>query len=76
MAAVVESRAGEIELLKQKRDELRERLIAIERDYRQGLSADSEERAVQLENADVLTGIAKSTAEELDRIETKLRELA
>ncbi len=55
-----------------KRDELRDRLVAIEKDYRQGLDADSEERAVQLENAEVLDGIAKATQAELDRIEKEL----
>ena len=61
-------------LLKQ-RDSLRKRLEAIEKDYKQGLSADSEERAVQLENADVLEGIAKATAEELQLIEDQLSKL-
>ena len=59
-----------------KREELRERLDAISRDIRQGLDADSEERAVQLENAEVLDGIAKATAEELARIEQQLAELS
>jgi len=58
-----------------KRDELRERLEAIERDYRQGLDADSEERAVQLENAEVLDGIARAAREELERIEKELAAL-
>lgn len=61
--------------LKAKRDELKQRLIDIEADYKRGLSADSEERAQQLENAEVLEGIAKSTAEELTRIEEKLADL-
>jgi len=59
--------------LKQKRDELRERLTAIENDYRKGLDADSEERATQLENADVLNEIARTTQEELDRIENEIK---
>jgi hypothetical protein len=58
-----------------KRDELRERLEAIERDYRQGLDRDSEEQAIQLENAEVLDGIARATRDELDNIEKKLAEL-
>lgn len=65
----------EITELKKKRDELRTRLEAIEQDYRSGLSADSEEQATQLENAEVLAGIAKSTAEEIERIEARLQEL-
>lgn len=66
----------EIAGLRKKRDELRERLEAIERDYRQGLERDTEEQAIQLENADVLAAIARSTAEELDRIEARLAELS
>jgi hypothetical protein len=58
-----------------KRDELLARLKEINRDYRQGLEADSEERAIQLENADVLEGIAKATVEELERIEELLKKL-
>ena len=60
----------------EKRDELRSRLEAIEKDYRQGLDADAEEQAIQLENAEVQEAIAKSTAEELQRIEEKLAKLA
>ena len=63
--------------LTEKRDALRARLEAIEKDYRQAqlLDADSEERAQQLENAEVLAGIARATADELRRIEDKLAEL-
>jgi len=68
--------ANEKQQLIVKRDALRDRLDAIERDYRQGLDADSEEQAVQLENAEVLEGIAKSTSEELQRIEERLAELS
>lgn len=62
------------ELIK-KRDELRARLQKIENDYRQGLDADAEERAQQLENAEVQAGIARATAEELARIEKQLADL-
>jgi len=62
--------------LQAKRDELIERLASINKDYRQGLDPDSEERAVQLENAEVLDGIAKATQEELNRIEDELADLA
>ena len=65
----------EITALQNKRDELRARLEAIEKDYRQGLERDTEEQAIQLENADVLAAIARSTAEELDRIEARLLQL-
>lgn len=62
-------------LLTKKRDELRSRIDAIEKDYRQGLDADSEERAVQLENAEVQEAIAKAASEELQRIEEELAKL-
>lgn len=58
------------------REALRERLEAINEDYRKGLSADSEEQAIQLENAEVLEGIAKAAAEELERIEQRLANLS
>jgi RNA polymerase-binding transcription factor DksA len=55
------------------RDELRARLEAIRRDFRQALDADSQERAIELENREVLEGIARATAAELERIEQRLR---
>ncbi|MDH5436404.1 MAG: hypothetical protein OEX83_06555 [Gammaproteobacteria bacterium] len=58
-----------------KRDELRARLESIEQDYRRGLDADSKERAVQLENAEVLTGISKAISEELQQVEEQLAKL-
>ena len=67
---------NEKEQLIEKRNELRARLESIEKDYRQGLDSDLEEQAIQLENAEVQEGIAKSTAEELQRIEEKLANLA
>jgi anaerobic ribonucleoside-triphosphate reductase len=65
----------EIAELRLQRNALRDRLEAIEKDYKSGLSADSEEQAIQLENADVLEGIAKVTAEELSQVEARLAEL-
>lgn len=62
--------------LTKKRDELRLRLESIEKDYRQGLDADLGEQAVQLENAEVQEAIAKTTSEELQRIEEKLAKLS
>ena len=58
-----------------KRDELRARIDKIEADYRNGLDADSEEQAQQLENAEVLEGIARAASEELQRIEKELEDL-
>ncbi|MDH5259006.1 MAG: hypothetical protein OEX07_13410 [Gammaproteobacteria bacterium] len=65
----------EIASLVKTRDELRQRLADIEKDYKQGLDADAEERAIQLENAEVLEGIAKAASEELQRVEEKLAKL-
>jgi RNA polymerase-binding transcription factor DksA len=61
--------------LLRRRDELRKRLEAIKKDYAQGLDPDFEEQAVQLENAEVLEGIAKATAAELERVERELAKL-
>jgi len=66
---------SEKEKLLARKDELKKRLEAIEQDYKQGLDADAEERALQLENAEVLDGIAKATAEELEQVEKQLAEL-
>jgi RNA polymerase-binding transcription factor DksA len=60
----------------EKRDELRARLEAIRKDVRRGLEADFEERAIQLENDEVLAGIAKATAAELESVEERLARLA
>jgi hypothetical protein len=58
-----------------RRKELQDRIAAIEADYKTGLDADSEERAMQLENAEVLEGIGKAAADELAQIEERLQEL-
>jgi len=68
-------RTNQIASLTEKREELRQRLNDIENDYKQGLDPDSEERAVQLENAEVLEGIAKAASEELQKIEEQLAAL-
>lgn len=75
MTQIKKTTEQEIAALKQQREELRARLASIEKDYRAGLSADAEEQAVQLENADVLAGIAKATADELARVEARLEKL-
>ncbi len=66
---------NEKEQLITRRDELRTRLDSIEKDYRQGLDSDSEEQAIQLENAEVQEAIAKAASEELQVIEEKLAKL-
>jgi len=60
-------------LLERKR-ELLERLNKIRADIGRGLDKDSSERAVELENAEVLNEIAKVTEEELEKVETELQQ--
>lgn len=76
MTQVDKDKADERAELQKRSEELRQRLAKIEQDYRQGLAADSEEQSIQLENAEVLDGIARATAEELERIEARLAELS
>mgnify|MGYP006969526291 CR=1 FL=1 len=64
-----------IGVLEAKRQVLMDRLEAINQDYRRGLDADSEERAQQLENAEVLEGIAEVTMTELEKINQELLRL-
>lgn len=61
--------------LLEKRKTLSERLEAIKRDISSGLDRDSEERAIQLENADVLNEICRVTIEELARVDNELSRL-
>lgn len=65
----------EIEQLMEERKKLRSKLDAIEEDYRKGLAADSDDRAIELENADTLEGIARAVADELEKVENRLSEL-
>jgi len=61
--------SSDYDKLLEKRDALRARLESIKQDYKAGLSADFSEQAVELENRDVLNEIARTTEEELERIE-------
>ena len=72
-----ESKKNQVNIaqLKKERDRLRQKLAAIEADYRKGLEPDSEDQAIELENADVLEGIARATAEELEKVEKSLSEI-
>lgn len=72
---MTEEKSTEKQQLLERKQELQGRIEAIEQDYRKGLDADSEERAVQLENAEVLDGISKAAAEELEQVEKRLEEL-
>jgi RNA polymerase-binding transcription factor DksA len=62
------------ELLK-KRKELMDRIDNIQADYRRGLDADSEERAVQLENRETLYEIERVCLEEIAKIDEQLKTL-
>jgi RNA polymerase-binding transcription factor DksA len=76
MTGQEQQRAGdEKAALIEKRDELRARLEAIRADVRKGLEPDLEERAIQLQNDEVLEGIAAATAAELEKVEARLAEL-
>jgi len=59
--------------LEAKRKVLLERLEKIKKDTAQRLDTDSSERAVELENAEVLNEINRVTREELEKIEELLR---
>lgn len=63
------------EQLIQKRKELQDRLGSITEDYKRGLSADSEERAQELENRETLQEIERVTREEIAKINEKLNNL-
>lgn len=64
-----------LDWLKNRKIELEQRIAAIKRDYAQGLSADSSEQAIELENAEVLAEIQRLAVEELAHIEVELRRL-
>jgi RNA polymerase-binding transcription factor DksA len=76
MADAEDELAAEKTRLLARREALRARLEAIKQDIRQGLESDSEERATQLANAEVLEAIARSTAEDLERVEQRLARLS
>ena len=52
--------------------ELTQRIAAIQRDYATGLSADSEERAQELENAEVLAEISRVANDDLAQVTKEL----
>lgn len=61
--------------LERQRARLRQRLDQIHADYRRGLDADSQEQAIQLENADTLAEIARVTEQQLRDVESRLAAL-
>jgi hypothetical protein len=68
----VNTRSNEKASLLQRREELKSRLEAIRRDVGRGLDRDSSERAIELENAEVLNEIARVAQEELEQVDEKL----
>lgn len=59
--------------LESKRLKLQERLEAIKADLKRGLNRNSSEQAIELENSEVLSEIARVTQEELDTIDRQLQ---
>ena len=55
--------------------ELNQRLQAIRQDYARGLDADSEERAQQLANAEVLAEIMRVSEEDLAKVSEELAKI-
>lgn len=55
--------------------ELNQRLQAIRADYARGLEADSEERAQQLANAEVLAEIMRVSEEDLAKVSQELAKI-
>ncbi|QGX38908.1 hypothetical protein [Permianibacter aggregans] len=64
-----------LDWLKKRKAELEQRIEAIKRDYAEGLSADSSEQAIELENAEVLAEIQRLAVNELVDINQELRRL-
>ena len=62
--------------LKTRLSELTGRLAEIDSELRKPLSADSEERATDLENQDALEGIKSSEIQEVHQIQGALRRIA
>lgn len=62
----------EIDGLLSRKKELQDRVEAIKQDFRNGLPADSEERAQQLENAEVLNALMQQALDEIAKIDSKL----
>ena len=56
--------------------ELNQRLQAIRQDYANGFEADSEERAQQLENEEVLAEIMRVAQEDLAKVAQQLAEVS
>lgn len=66
---------GRKQSLERRKRELQQRCDAIRKDYRRGLAADSQERAIELENAEALAEILRVSESNLAEIEEELRAL-
>jgi DnaK suppressor protein len=62
--------------LRTRLSELRGRLAEIDSELRKPLSADSEERATDLENQDALEGVKNSEIQEIHQIQGTLKRIA
>ncbi len=62
-------------VLIEKRKELSGRVDSVDRDFRSGRSADSGERATEMENEAVLTELRREASEELLQIDRALQRL-
>jgi DnaK suppressor protein len=62
-------------ILAQKKEELDSRLARITSNVRRGLDTDSEERAMQLEDNEVVDALGNEAREEIDKISAALRRM-
>ena len=62
-------------ILMQKKEELDSRLTRITSNVRRGLDTDSEERATQLEDNEVVDALGNEAREEIDKISAALRRM-
>lgn len=62
-------------ILVQKKEELDSRLTRITSNVRRGLETDSEERATQLEDNEVVDALGNEAREEIDKISAALRRM-
>ena len=67
--------SSELQQLQGRRTELKERLVAIQRDLGRGLDQDLGEQAIELENLEVLEEIVRVAEEDLRDVELKLAAL-
>lgn len=61
--------------LKQQKEELKQRLSRIHENHRRPLETDSKERAMQLENSEVVDALGNEAREELEQISAALQRI-